>query len=254
MSTEFDDDGWPIGVDRILLDEVDSTNAEAARHAATHKSPAWILAHRQTKGRGRRGRPWADPVGNFSASHLMFPDEPLKDVALNSFVAAVSLFWALKTLAPSDGYALKWPNDVLLNGTKIAGILLETSGTQDGVDWLVIGIGVNLVHAPDISDVEARATPPSSIQAQLGKAPDAEELLDIIAIDFAVNRKKLQNAGFEAIRGLWLQHAANLGGTVTARTMRDEITGTFEDLDAEGNLILQTPKGRVAITAADIFF
>ena len=248
------DDGWPIGVHRIILDEVDSTNAEAARRAVDLSTPAWILAQHQTKGRGRRGRPWADPVGNFSASHLMFPDEPLKDVALNSFIAALSLYEALRVVAPSDGYALKWPNDVLLNGTKIAGILLESSGQRDKVDWLVIGIGVNLALAPDVTDVEPRATPPSSIAAQLGNTPDAEELLSILAINFAVNRKLYLDMGFPTIRRLWLRHAARLGEVITARTMREEVTGTFEDIDNDGNLILKTSKGRVAITAADVFF
>ncbi|MGB3244990.1 MAG: biotin--[acetyl-CoA-carboxylase] ligase [Sulfitobacter sp.] len=254
MSTESQVTGWPEGVGRIVLDEIDSTNAEAARRADTTAKPTWILAHRQTSGRGRRGRPWADPVGNFSASHLMFPDEALKDVALNSFIAAVSLYQALKELVPSDGYALKWPNDVLLNGTKIAGILLESSGTRDKVNWLVIGIGVNLTHAPAIIDVEPRATPPSSVVAQLGKAPSAEELLSLLAIKFAANRQLYLSEGFNAIRLLWLRHAANLGAAITARTMRDEIAGTFEDIDNEGNLILATSKGSVAITAADVFF
>ena len=115
-------------------------------------------------------------------------------------------------------------------------------------------MAVNLRHSPDPDQVETRATPPSSIHAQLGAAPEAEELLSILAINFAAQRKLFKEAGFSSIRSLWLRHAANLGGTVTARTMRDEITGTFEDLDKEGNLILRTAGGPVAVTAADIFF
>lgn len=254
LSIEVGDDGWPLGVDRIVLDEVDSTNAEAARRAPDLNAPAWILAHRQTKGRGRRGRPWADPAGNFAASHVMFPEEPLRDVALNSFVVALALLDALKVAAPSGGYALKWPNDVLLNGTKIAGILLETSGTGDKLNWLTIGVGVNLRHRPDANSVEPRATPPSCLLEQLGTAPDPETLLNLLANTFAGHRKLFEDAGFPTIRNLWLRHAANLGQPITARTMRDEITGTFEDIDNEGNLILKTAKGRVAITAADVFF
>jgi BirA family biotin operon repressor/biotin-[acetyl-CoA-carboxylase] ligase len=105
-----------------------------------------------------------------------------------------------------------------------------------------------------VHDVEPRATPPSSIAAERGTAPAPEELLHILAINFAANRKLYKDAGFDAIRKRWLQHAANLGTQITARTMRDELTGTFEDIDNEGNLILKTPKGRTAITAADIFF
>lgn len=255
MSTKASADGWPEGVHRIILDEVDSTNAEAARRAPDLNAPAWILTHRQTKGRGRRGRPWADPVGNFAASHVLFPKEPLQDVALNSFVVAVALYDALQTVAPSQGYALKWPNDVLLNGTKIAGILLETSGSGTLVNWLTIGVGVNLAHAPSSADgIEPRAVPPSCVSAQLGAAPDAETLLNALAHSFAVQRQAFSDFGFPTIRTRWLRHAARLGGTLTARTMRDEITGRFEDIDDEGNLILNTPKGRVAITAADVFF
>ena len=251
MSTKPD---WPAGVGRIILDEIDSTNAEAARRAPKLTIPTWILAHRQTKGRGRRGRPWADPAGNFSASLLMFPEEPLDRVAQNSFVVALALYHALRDVAPSEGYALKWPNDVLLNGTKIAGILLETSGSTAKVDWLVIGTGVNLAHAPEIADLEARATVPSCLEAQLGLRPAPEALLAALAHHFEELRATYLQRGFEAIRAQWLALAANLGGIVTARTMREDITGSFEDLDQEGNLILRTAKGRVAITAADIFF
>ena len=173
---------------------------------------------------------------------------------MTGFIAALSLRMALIDVAPSEGYTLKWPNDVLLNGTKIAGILLETSGSQTRVDWLVVGIGVNLAHAPDITAVEPRATQPSSVAAQLGVRPSAENLLDWLAFHFDTYRKLYIEAGFEPIRRLWLRNAANLGATITARTMRDEMTGTFEDIDNEGNLILKTPEGRTAITAADIFF
>ncbi len=184
----------------------------------------------------------------------MFPKEPLASLALNSFVAALSLYRALRAAAPSEGYALKWPNDVLLNGKKIAGILLETSGTAEKVDWLVVGIGVNLIHAPDTDSLEARATEPSSIMTELGKAPEAEELLNLLAMNFSVQRRLFDEVGFDPIRRLWLRQAANLGKEITARTMRDETTGTFEDVDLQGNLVLKTSKGRVAITAADVFF
>lgn len=254
LSTDPAPDGWPEGTDRVILDEVDSTMAEAQRRAAKTTRPTWIMAKRQTKGRGRRGRPWQDPAGNFAATLLMFPREPMRDVALNSFVAAIALRWALKAVAPSDGYALKWPNDVLLNNTKIAGILLESSGQTDRADWLSIGIGVNLQGTPPMAELEGRATRPSSIKAELGVDVDAEDLLHLLAIDFHLHRKMLLEGGFDPIRRIWLRHAARLGEVITARTMREETTGLFEDVDESGNLILRTAKGREAITAADVFF
>jgi len=132
--------------------------------------------------------------------------------------------------------------------------MLETSGNGYKVDWLTIGVGVNLRHSPDADGVEPRATPPSSVFEQLGVAPDPEELLTVLAGHFAAHRKLFLDMGFPTIRNLWLRHAANLGKPITARTMREETTGTFEDIDNEGNLILRTSKGTTAITAADVFF
>ncbi|MEW9919176.1 biotin--[acetyl-CoA-carboxylase] ligase [Marimonas sp. MJW-29] len=246
--------GWPDGVGRVILDEIDSTNAEAARRAPTLGGPTWIFTHRQTQGRGRRGRAWTDPAGNFAATLVFKPNEPLRAVALNSFVAAISLREALNALAPSDGYSLKWPNDVLLNGAKIAGILLESAGNAGQVDWLAIGIGVNLRAAPEAQAVEPGALRASSVEAELGVRIDPLQLLDLLAINMDANRRLMQTAGFDAIRRIWLSHAARRGEVITARTMRDEIRGTFEDVDAEGNLILRTAGGEVAVTAADVFF
>ena len=134
---------------RRLLDTVDSTNAEAARMAPHLAGPLWILAGAQTAGRGRRARAWASPRGNFHATLALQPREPADRVALRSFAAALALrdaFVALTDLPQS--FALKWPNDVLLNGGKVAGILLESSGAGQGVQHLSIGIGVNLIAAP----------------------------------------------------------------------------------------------------------
>lgn len=237
-----------------MLDETGSTNAEAALRAPELTDPTWIMAKRQTNGRGRRGRAWQDPVGNFAGTYLFFPQEPIATVARNSFVAALSLYEALTHLAPGGTYALKWPNDVLLNGRKIAGILLESAGNSERVDWLVIGIGVNLRHAPGHEAVEKGATPPSSVEAETGIIVAPEELLNILAINMAVKRKLMQDAGFGAIRSMWLRRAAKLGEIITARTMKGSHTGSFDDLDEEGNLILSTPGGRITVTAADVFF
>ena len=254
MSTDPGPDGWPEGTDRVILEEVDSTSAEAQRCAATTTRPTWIMARRQTSGRGRRGRPWQDPAGNFAATLLLFPDEPMQLVALNSFVAAIALREALHGLAPSTGYALKWPNDVLLNGTKIAGILLESSGQAGRAEWLSIGIGVNLQGTPPAEALEGRAVAPSSIRNELGVDVDPDALLTHLARSFDAHRNLLLREGFGPVRKLWLDHAARLGEVITARSMREETTGIFEDVDAAGNLILATPGGRRAITAADVFF
>ncbi|MEQ6248334.1 biotin--[acetyl-CoA-carboxylase] ligase [Sulfitobacter sp. HNIBRBA3233] len=241
---------WPQGYARHVFDSLDSTLAEAARMVSDLRGPAWIMAEEQTAARGRRGRAWATPRGNFAGTVVLpMPADPTQ-AALRSFVASLALRDAcIEVTGQSDPFALKWPNDVLLYGGKLAGILLETLGAH-----LVIGIGVNLAHAPDPSEVEAGALRPVSLAGELGVDVSARDLLDPLAAAFARYEEQFQVYGFGPIRSAWLAQAARLGEVVTARTMRDSSEGVFEDVDEAGNLILRTAKGRVAIAAADVYF
>ncbi len=154
---------------RITLPEIDSTNAEGFRRAATLAGPTWILAGIQTAGRGRRARPWSSPAGNFHGTLVLKPLEPPETVALRSFAAALALRDAFVQLTGlPHSFALKWPNDVLCNGGKIAGILLESQGLTGGDPVLCIGFGVNLFAAPDVSLVEAGAVPPVALLQETG--------------------------------------------------------------------------------------
>ena len=246
---------WPAGYGRRVLDSVDSTNAEAARIAPGLAGPEWILARRQTAGRGRRGRAWTDPPGNFAATLVMRPDETPDKVALRSFVASLALYDAFAgATGRVGGLSLKWPNDVLLNGGKVAGILLESAGHSGGVSHIAIGIGVNLKSAPGAEAVEQGATRPVSLLGETGQAVDPEDFLGLLAASYARHEEQFRTYGFAPIRELWLSRAAKLGEVITARTMRDEMTGTFETVDEAGNLVLSTAKTRVAIPAAEIFF
>ncbi|MFY0616868.1 biotin--[acetyl-CoA-carboxylase] ligase [Shimia sp.] len=247
---------WPEGYGRRILAEVDSTNAEAARIAPELAGPEWILGLRQTQGRGRRGRAWIDPLGNFAATLVMRPTESPDQVALRSFVTSLALYDAFGTVTGrTDGLSLKWPNDVLLNGGKVAGILLESAGMVGGVvSHIAIGIGVNLAHAPDAAVVEKHATRPVSLLSETGALVQPEEFLEALASAYARWETQFVTYGFEPIRSAWMSRAARIGEVITARTTRDETTGTFETVDSKGNLVLKTAKGRVAIPAADIFF
>lgn len=246
---------WPVGYGKRVLQTVDSTNAEAARVAADLMGPEWILALEQTAGRGRRGRAWRHPEGNFSASLVLHPQEKPDQVALRSFVASLALYDAFVAVTGrQDGLALKWPNDVLLNGGKVAGILLESLGHGADVLHIAIGIGVNLKHAPSAEEVEAQATRPVSLVAETGASVSPEAFLAVLAPAYAHHEAQFRLYGFAPIRELWLSRAARLGEVITARTMRDETTGTFETVDEAGNLILSTAKGRAVIAAAEIFF
>lgn len=243
---------WPEGTDRIVLDEVDSTMAEAARRVSSLNRPTWIMALRQTAPRGRRGRSWANPEGNFAATYVFRPGGNAASAALRSFMAANALFEALALKIDRDRLAVKWPNDVLLNGGKVAGILLESSGQGGQVDWLSIGIGVNLVTAPP--DVRDAAFPPVSLAGEGGQPCDVYEMLSLLATNMATEERIFAELGFGPIRENWLRKAARLGEVITARTTRDEITGVFETVDEAGQLVLGTPKGRVTIPAADVYF
>lgn len=241
---------WPLGYGRQVLTEVDSTMLEAARQAVDLSGPTWICALHQTAARGRRGRVWVNPKGNFAAT-LVIPTADAPDRrALRSFVAALALFDALVAVSGRvDGLALKWPNDVLLTGGKVAGILLESLGSH-----LAIGIGVNLVTAPDAAEVEAGAVPPVSVVSALGVEVGQEVFLDMLATAFARHEAQFVTYGFAPTREAWLSRAARLGEVVTARMGDHDVTGTFETVDADGRIVLNTASGRQAIAAADIFF
>ena len=246
---------WPNGVGRIVLPSTDSTLSEAARVFPTLTGPAWIMAHEQTAARGRRGRPWVFPKGNFAGTYVMPIAGAPEAAALRSFVMALALYDAVAAATGRpEALSLKWPNDVLLNGGKLAGILLE-SITQGGqIAGLAIGIGVNLVAAPGADQVEPGAVRPVSLAGELGSVLPAEDFLDLLATAYAAREHSFVTYGFAPIREAWLARAARLGEVITARLPSREISGTFETLDEKGYLVLNTAKGREAIAAADVYF
>ncbi|WP_407492673.1 biotin--[acetyl-CoA-carboxylase] ligase [Pseudooceanicola sp. MF1-13] len=246
---------WPSGHDRIILDSTDSTLSEAQRrHAAGINQPTWVLALHQTQGRGRRGRPWSMPKGNFAANLILPITDTPDRIALRSFTTALALYDAcVAATGRTDSLALKWPNDVLLNGGKLAGILLETLQSGGHVTAVSIGIGVNLVAAPGANEVEERALRPVALTEQ-GPAPSPEDFLTFLAAAFARYEAQFLSYGFAPIRTAWLTRAAHLGDQVTARTGTSETIGTFETIDDHGQIVLTTSQGRQTIAAADIFF
>ncbi len=240
---------------RISLPEIDSTNSEGFRRAPGLTGPTWIVAGLQTAGRGRRARPWSSPPGNLYATLVLKPQEPPERVALRSFAAALALRDACVALTGLPGsLALKWPNDVLLNGGKLAGILLESAGLCTASPVLCIGIGVNLIAAPPANLVEPAATPPVSLLHETGHRITPDAFLDALAPAYAGWESLFQTEGFGPLRTAWLAHAARLGESIRARTGTETHDGVFETIDSRGSLILRTTAGTLAIPAAEVFF
>jgi len=253
LSTDLADHGpWPEGYARVVLDTVDSTMAEAARRAKDIERPTWITARTQTAARGRRGRKWVVPEGNLNATLIFRPEATAAEAAKRSFLAANALFQALAIYVPADKLALKWPNDVLMSGGKVAGILLESSGQGPFMDWLSIGVGVNLRRTPE--GVTDTGFPPTSVKDGGGGDVDPLDFLATLADAYATQEAKLLRLGFDRIRDDWLANAARLGEVITARTPREDVTGIFDSIDHDGNLVLITGTGPRAISAAEVFF
>jgi BirA family transcriptional regulator, biotin operon repressor / biotin---[acetyl-CoA-carboxylase] ligase len=235
----------------VRLDTIDSTNAEALRRARVGaRGPLWIVALTQTAGRGRRGRAWASPAGNLYASLLLVDPAPAAVAPQLAFVAGLAVHDACAALAPSlaDALALKWPNDLLCRGAKIAGILIEGEAAATGIA-AVIGIGVNCRHHPD-----ALERPATDFAAQ-GTPVEAPALFDTLRQTMAARLNEWdRGAGFAAIRTAWLARAAGLGQAMRARLPDREVTGVFEALDEAGRLVLRLADGRrEVVTAGEVF-
>lgn len=245
---------WPAGVGHVHHETVTSTLDAARLRASETIAPTWITATTQTASRGRRGRAWVAPVGNFYGT-LIVPCTDPEQGALRSFVAALAVRDALAgTMGEGPALALKWPNDVLVNSGKIAGILLESVIPHGRLEAVAVGIGVNLIAAPSLDQVEQGAVPPVSVKGESGVDVTPDAFLAHLAPSFARWDAQLTTYGFAPIHTAWLSHAAKLGETITARLPQEQITGRFETIDENGYLVLTTAKGPRAIPAADVYF
>ena len=176
-------------------------------------------------------------------------------LALRSFAAALALRDTFAALTGrEDIIAVKWPNDVLIRGAKIAGILLETHHEGGEHPALIIGFGVNLMTRPNAQKLETTALAPTSLKHEVGIQVSPEEFLATLAPAYARWETQLSTYGFAPIRTAWLAAAANIGKTITARMTTSSIMGTFKTVDDSGALILQAADGQHTITAAEISF
>jgi len=199
------------------------------------------MAARQSAGRGRRGAIWQGAEGNLMATLLLSPPG---NFAQLSFAAALAVADMVQHFAPAARITLKWPNDVLADNRKLAGILLES-----GSGWLAIGIGINLAAHP-----EGTEFPATSLAALGVVPPKLEEALTLLAARFAHWYDRWMSEGFEALRTAWLARAPQLGAPIRARLPHETRHGLFAGIDAGGALLLREPAGVRAIAAGEVFF
>ena len=243
------------------FDQAGSTNAEAMAAARQgERRPSWFVTTEQTAGRGRRQRAWIAPRGNLASSVLEVMDVSPAIAATMGFAFGLAHETALQRvsveanvrLAGSDQlkYLLKWPNDIMVRGQKLCGLLVEAEAMTDGGLAVVAGIGTNIVAAP-----EGTPTPATSL-ATLGVNVGAEELFAALSDAWVEFRGIWDDGrGFAEIRKLWLERAFGLGERIAIQTGTATVEGTFDTIDETGCLIVRTAEGkRAAVTAGEVYF
>jgi BirA family biotin operon repressor/biotin-[acetyl-CoA-carboxylase] ligase len=221
-----------------------STNDDvktAAQEGAAEGLVIWALT--QSAGRGRQGRQWQSPEGNLYFSVLMRPLVPQKDYGFYSFMTSLAIGDAVRTFLPQLSIELKWPNDVLVGGKKMSGILLEA-----GEGWLVMGMGINILHTP-----ENPLYPVTSFASETADVPKIEIVLSTILNFLDQWNAVFVKEGFAPLRKAWLERAKK--GVMVVRQTQGDVQGTFEDLDEHGNLCLILRDGtKRSFNTGDVFF
>ena len=225
---------FPSGAQLALFETLDSTSLEARRRAAAGmRGPLWIVALEQTSGYGRRGSGWESGAGDVTATLLFEPDAPVEALGQLSFVAALAVADAIAQFAPGAPLTLKWPNDVLADGAKIAGLILELIEGRARAPLIALGAGVNVVARP--------ASPLYPTARLLDFVPEAPAVLAVVgSLDAAFERRRAEwrRSGFGPVREAFLARAARLGEAVLVQLPNETVAGVFRDIDPAGALVL----------------
>ncbi len=253
MSADDTSRSWPDGYEIVEVETIDSTNAEVLRRAAAGATgPLWLRADEQTSGRGRRGRAWTSVPGNHYASLLLTIEGSPASLTELGFVTGLAIHDTLADVldGTARSIAIKWPNDILIDGAKVSGLLLESSGTGTPGRWAVaVGIGINIASHPegtpyDATHVNAHGVTvtPSQVFARLVRA-------------FATwHREWRSGGGFAPVLEAWKARAAGIGAPVRVDFGDRVLVGRFRDIDRHGALILETSGGEdERILAGDLF-
>lgn len=246
---------WQDAYQLQIMDMVDSSNEEAKRLALAGSPDGMVVwTKSQLEGRGRYEREWVSPEGNLYLSILLRPDYDILVGSQLSFIMALAVGDAISCfLAPEKSVQYKWPNDVLIDGKKVAGILLESASKANNqkIDWMIAGIGINVLVSPTKLD-----QPVTSIaQESSGDTVSVEKVLDRFMHNVALWRTAWEQRGFSNIRKEWLSKAYGLGKEISVMFRGEKIHGIFKDMDEEGLLVLELPNGEEQrISSGEVFF
>jgi BirA family transcriptional regulator, biotin operon repressor / biotin---[acetyl-CoA-carboxylase] ligase len=240
------DSGAPVE----RLEEIDSTILEARRRAERGEfGPVWLIAKVQTAGRGRRGRMWASLEGNLLATYLFATDRPPAQIALLGFAAGIAIAESIEAVIGAGRVTLKWPNDVLIDGAKAAGIMLDSGSAARG-QWAALAFGVNLAVAPE--GLDQRTTSLRAVLPRDALAPAPLAFLTQVRPRLESWAARIDREGFEPLRQAWLARAHGIGQTARVVLGEQTFEGRIAGLSARGELELDTDSGRRLIAAGDV--
>jgi len=230
------------------FDELDSTNSRAFEMAAARQvfENEIIVAKSQNSGRGRKDRSWNSPAGNLYFSLVLQPKISLQKIPQISFIAICALRLAIEKIAAKNSVTNKWPNDLLINKHKVAGLLLESKNSAQNCEFVIVGIGVNLISNP------TKTIFPAGNLKDFGIEISPQNLLEKFLDEFEILYKNWLDFGFAGIRQIWLRSAYNLKEKISVKLDDEVLEGIFEDLDVEGNLLLKKGGEILKISTADV--
>jgi BirA family biotin operon repressor/biotin-[acetyl-CoA-carboxylase] ligase len=235
-----------------VFDEIDSTILEARRRAERGEiSPVWLIAKRQTAGRGRRGRPWSSHDGNLMATLLFATDQTPSKIALLGFATGVALAETIDAVIGAGAAQLKWPNDVFMNGAKVSGIMLDSGSLASGQMWVALAFGVNLADAPE--NIDQKTICLRDLLPPDAPAPEPLPFLAALRPRLEAWSARIALDGFEPLRLAWLQRAYGLGQEARIVQGEQTLEGRIVGLSVRGELELDTDSGRRLIAAGDVF-
>lgn len=239
-------------IDIVRFEEIDSTNEEAKRLIRSGKvtKKTVLISKSQSLGHGRYGRNWVSKKGNLYTSIITKLDCSLDKAAHYSFIASVTVGDVVKEIIPAD-YEIeyKWPNDVLVNGAKVSGILLESLKDESSNYWLVIGVGVNINNCPEISEKTV-----VNLSSCVGSNLNVDNFFDKFINNFESKENLWKNKGFSCIRTAWLKNAHRLGDEITVNLSNKKFKGNFEGINDNGELEINVQGKKHYISSGEVFF